>query len=223
MAHKPRLRGLGIMVFWMLLYPAMIAAQQPALSLIPVPANVQAGSGSLRVDSSFTVVLAGHSEPRLDRAAERFLHQLARQTALPLSLKPAKNSKATLIIQTEHASKEIQEVAEDESYVLEVSATGGTLTAPTPLGTMHVLQTFLQLVNVSPDGFAAPAVTIRDQPRFPWRGLVIDSARHFMPLDVIRRNLDGMEAVKMNVFHWHLSENQGFRIESKKFPKLHGL
>jgi len=52
---------------------------------------------------------------------------------------------------------------------------------------------------------------------------MIDSARHFMPLDVIRRNLDGMEAVKMNVFHWHLSENQGFRIESKKFPKLHGL
>jgi hexosaminidase len=88
---------------------------------------------------------------------------------------------------------------------------------------MHGLQTFLQLVDVSPGGFAAPAVTIHDQPRFPWRGLMIDSARHFIPLEVIRRNIDGMEAVKMNVFHWHLSENQGFRVESKRFPKLHEL
>src|SRR5712692_225387 len=223
MAQKPWLNGLGMIIVWIVLHPAMIAAQQPALSLIPIPANVQAGSGSLRVDSSFMVALAGHSEPRLDRAAERFLRQLALQTAIPLFPKPAKNSNATLMIQTGHASKEIQEVGEDESYVLEVSATGAKLTAPTPLGAMHGLQTFLQLVNVSPDGFAAPAVTIQDQPRFPWRGLMIDSARHFIPLDVIRRNLDGMEAVKMNVFHWHLSENQGFRIESKKFPKLHGL
>jgi hexosaminidase len=127
------------------------------------------------------------------------------------------------MIQTEHAGKEIQEVGEDESYVLEVRATGATLTAPTPLGAMHGLQTFLQLVNVSPDGFAAPAVTMHDQPRFPWRGLMIDSARHFIPLEVIKRNLDGMEAVKMNVFHWHLSENQGFRVETRKFPKLHEL
>src|SRR5882672_6876705 len=223
MAHKPRLQGFGILVLCVLLGPTMIAAQQPALSLIPAPANVQAGSGSLRVDSSFTVALAGHSEPRLDRAAERFLRQLALQTALPLSPKPAKNSKATLMIQTEQAGKEIQEVGEDESYVLEVSATGAKLTAPTPMGTMHGLQTFLQLVNVSPDGFAAAAATIHDQPRFPWRGLMIDSARHFIPLEVIKRNLDGMEAVKMNVFHWHLSENQGFRVESRKFPKLHEL
>jgi hexosaminidase len=175
------------------------------------------------VDSSFSVALTGHVEPRVELAGERFLRQLVRQTGLPLALKPAKTAKATLVIQTDHASKEIQEVGEDESYVLEVTTAGAKLTAPTPLGAMHGLQTFLQLVDVSPGGFAAPAVTIHDQPRFPWRGLMIDSARHFIPLDVIRRNLDGMEAVKMNVFHWHLSENQGFRVESKKFPKLHEL
>src|SRR6266705_1627716 len=126
-------------------------------------------------------------------------------------------------VQTDHASKEIQEVGEAESYVLEVGANGANLTAPTVLGTLRGLQTFLQLVDVSPDGFAAPSVTIQDKPRFPWRGLMIDSARHFIPLEVIRRNLDGMEAIKMNVFHWHLSENQGFRVESKKFPKLHEM
>ncbi len=221
MAQKPRLSGFGIIVFWLVSHPAMTAAQQPALNLMPVPANVQAGSGSLRVDSSFSVALSGYGEARLDRAVERFLRQLAHQTALPLLLKPGKDPKATLVIQTAHASKEIQEVGEDESYVLELSASGAKLSATTPLGTMHGLQTFLQLVDVSPDGFAAPLVTAQDKPRFPWRGLMIDSARHFIPFDVIKRNLDGMEAVKMNVFHWHLSENQGFRVESKKFPKLH--
>jgi hexosaminidase len=223
MAQNARLRGLGILVSCVLNFPAMTIAQQPALNLMPLPAGAQSGAGSLGVDSSFSVALTGHVEPRLERAGERFLRQLVRQTGLPLALNPAKTAKATLVIQIDHASKEIQEVGEDESYVLEVTTTGAKLTAPTPLGAMHGLQTFLQLVDVSPGGFAAPAVTIHDQPRFPWRGLMIDSARHFIPLDVIRRNLDGMEAVKMNVFHWHLSENQGFRVESKKFPKLHEL
>jgi hexosaminidase len=223
MAQNARLQGLGILVLCGLLYPAMTIAQQPALNLMPLPANVQPGTGSLRVDSTFSVAFTGYAEPRLERAGERFLRQLARQTGLPLALKSTKTGKATLVIQTDHASKEIQEVGEDESYILDVSTTSARLRASTPLGTMHGLQTFLQLVDVSPDGFAVPAVTIQDKPRFPWRGLMMDSARHFIPLDVLRRNLDGMEAVKMNVFHWHLSENQGFRVESRKFPKLHEL
>ncbi len=201
----------------------MTTAQEPALNLLPLPASAQSGTGSLGVDSSFSVAFTGHSEPRLERAGDRFLRQLARQTGLPLALKPGKTAKATLVIQTDHASKEIQELGEDESYVLQVTTTGAKLTAPTPLGAMHGLQTFLQLVDVSLGGFAAPALTIQDKPRFPWRGLMIDSARHFIPLDVIRRNIDAMEAVKMNVFHWHLSENQGFRVESRKFPKLHEM
>jgi hexosaminidase len=222
MAPNARLQCLGT-ILCLLLYPAMTTAQQPALNLMPLPANVQSRAGSLKVDSSFSVALTGYTEPRLERAGERFLRQLARQTGLPLALKPSKTAKATLVIQTDRAGKEIQEVGEDESYVLDVSTAGARLRASTPLGTMHGLQTFLQLVDVSPDGFAAPVVTIQDQPRFPWRGLMIDSARHFIPMEVIRRNLDGMEAVKMNVFHWHLSDNQGFRLESKKLPKLHGM
>jgi len=201
----------------------MTTAQQPVLNLMPLPANMQSGTGSLAVDSSFSIAFTGYSEPRLERAGERFLKQLAHQTGFPLALKPSKTGKGTLVIQTDHPSKEIQEVGEDESYILDVSTASARLRASTPLGTMHGLQTFLQLVEVSPNGFAAPVVTIQDQPRFPWRGLMIDSARHFIPLDVIRRNMDGMEAVKMNVLHWHLSENQGFRVESKKYPKLHEL
>jgi hexosaminidase len=196
------------------------AQAPPPLALMPLPSSVQLGNGSLRIDSTFAVTLTGHNEPRLDRAVQRFQQQLFRQTGIPLVPKASPSGKATLTVHTDHASKEVQELGEDETYVLEVTADGAKLTAQTPLGTMHGLQTFLQLVNVSPDGFAVPAVTIQDQPRFSWRGLMIDVSRHFIPLDILKRNLDGMEAVKMNVFHWHLSENQGFRVESKKFPKL---
>jgi hexosaminidase len=64
---------------------------------------------------------------------------------------------------------------------------------------------------------------IQDHPRFPWRGLHLDVCRHWMPIEVVKRNLDGMAAVKLNVFHWHLSDDQGFRVESKRFPKLQQL
>src|SRR6266849_2521339 len=146
------------------------AQEQPALHLMPWPANLQPGSGGLRIDSSFSVALAGHTEGRLDRAVQRFLRQLSRQTAIPFSAKTS--SRATLTVHTDHASKEVQELGEDESYALSVTADGAKIEAPTPLGAMHGLQTFLQLVEVSPDGFAAPAVTIQDKPRFPWRGLM---------------------------------------------------
>ena len=224
MVFGPSMRGLGLLLVGVLMAaPFARSREQRPHYLMPVPSSVQIGSGHLLVDSKFSVGSTGYTEPRLDRAIERFLRQLSRQTAIPLARKPSSSANAILVIHTDHASKEIQELGEDESYVLEVTASGAKLTAPTPLGTLHGLQTFLQLVEVSPDGFAAAAVTINDQPRFPWRGLMLDSARHFVPLDVIRRNIDGLEAVKMNVFHWHLSENQGFRVESKKFPKLHEM
>ena len=224
MAAGPSKRGMGLLVLGILMISPLAKSQdQRHLNLMPIPSSVQIGTGQLMVDSSFSVGLTGYSEPRLNRAVERFLRQLSRQTAIPLAVKPNVTTKAVLVVHTDHASKEIQELGEDESYILEVTASGAKLNAATPLGTLHGLQTFLQLVEVSPDGFAAPAITINDKPRFPWRGLMIDSARHFVPLDVLRRNIDGLEAVKMNVFHWHLSENQGFRVESKKFPKLHEM
>jgi hexosaminidase len=195
-------------------------SSQP-LNLMPQPASVTPGAGALGIDANFTIALTGHAEPRLDRAAERFLSQLHRQTALLLSKRPARESaKATLVVRTDRASKDVQELGEDESYTLEVSSSGAKLNAANPVGVLRGLQTFLQLVQVTPDGFSAPAVSIRDQPRFAWRGLLIDVGRHFIPVDVLKRNLDGMEAVKMNVLHLHLSDNQGFRVESKKFPKL---
>jgi len=204
--------------------PSANAQSQRTLNLMPWPSSVQQGSGELRIDASFSVALTGYNEARLDRSISRFFQQLGKETAIPFSsTKPVSGGKATLAIHTDHASKEIQELGEDESYALEITPDGAKLNAATPLGTMHGLQTFLQLVDPGATSFDVPVVKIQDQPRFPWRGLMIDVSRHFIPLDVVKRNIDGMEAVKMNVFHWHLSENQGFRIESKKFPKLHEL
>src|SRR6202140_2980452 len=196
----------------------------PGLNLMPVPANVQMGSGSLKISAGFNVMLTGHSDARLEGAVKRFLDRLGKQTGLllqPFGLPIS--GRVTLVVRVEHESKPIQELGEDESYVLQVMPTEANITAPTDLGALHGLQTFLQLVSVSPDGFVAPEVNIKDTPRFPWRGLMIDAARHFIPLEVLRGNIDGMEAVKMNVFHWHLSENQGFQVESRKFPKLHEM
>jgi hexosaminidase len=189
------------------------------LSIMPLPAHAIAGTGSFPIDGSFTIVMEGYTEPRLERAKVRFLANLTRRTGVPLWPPPAAGQ-PQFIIRTGGPSKEVQQLEEDESYHLEVSPTRVLLSAPNPLGILHGLQTFLQLVNITPQGFAVASVTIDDAPRFPWRGLMIDSGRHFMPLDVIRQNLDGMEAVKLNVFHWHLSENQGFRIESKLYPLL---
>ena len=215
---------LGVVrVLWLALWGAIsMHAQIPSeLNVMPLPAHVQVTGGVLKIEEGFTLSFSGYREARLDRAAQRFETQMARQTGIPFRAIVAKDpSKATLLITTDHESKAVQELGEDESYSLEVAPAGAKLHAANPLGTLRGLQTFLQLVSVTANGFTAPAVRIQDEPRFPWRGLMIDSSRHFIPLEVIKRNIDGLEAVKMNVFHWHLSDNQGFRVESHKLPKL---
>jgi hexosaminidase len=198
--------------------------QQELIDVMPVPASVQPAAGQLRISQSFSVAITGHDEPRLDRAVQRFLRAMSRETGMPLQTRASESTAhATLTIRADHASKPVQDVDEDESYVLEIKPAGATLDAPNPLGVLHGLETFSQLVRVTSDGFAAPALRIEDRPRFPWRGLMIDVSRHFIPVEVLKRNLDGMAALKLNVLHWHLSENQGFRIESKIFPKLQDL
>jgi len=190
------------------------------LNVMPLPAKVQMGSGSLKIDREFSVAFAGFRDARLDRAGQRFLTTLHHQTGLVLGHGPADPAKATLVVTTDRDSKPVQELGEDESYTLDVTTAGAKLHAANPLGVLRGLQTFLQLVSIAQDGFVVPAISIEDQPRYEWRGLMIDVSRHFIPLPVLKRNLDGMEAVKLNVFHWHLSDNEGFRVESKKFPKL---
>jgi len=198
------------------------SAQSPSqLNLMPMPASVQQGSGQLAITQSFSVTVTGAHDATLDAVVQRFTKQLSVQTGIPF--RPKEGGAATLTVHADKGFEAIQKLGEDESYQLTVGDSGAQLTAPTALGAMHGLETFLQLVTITPAGFAAPSVTIKDQPRFPWRGTMIDVSRHFIPIDVLKRNLDGMAAVKMNVLHWHLSDDQGFRAESKVFPKLTGM
>jgi hexosaminidase len=166
----------------------------------------------------FTV--AHYQDWRLDGAVRRFAARLKFQTALPIAAPPDASTPPTLIITVDGPGEAIQGPDENESYSLEVTPSGVRLHAATVVGAMRGLETLLQLVQPSGSGFILPAVSIQDAPRFRWRGLMIDVSRHFQPIDVIKRTLDGMAAVKLNVFHWHLSDDQGFRIESKVFPKL---
>lgn len=193
---------------------------QPQLDLMPMPQSVRPGNGQLVITQSFSVALTGEKNARLQAAAGRFLQRLSRQTAMPLNTLPSDGAGATLVIAAEHASKDYPELGEDESYDLQVTPTGARITSTTTLGSMHALQTFLQLVRPTSAGFAVPALVIHDQPRFPWRGLMLDVARRFEPMSAVKRAVDGMEAVKLNVLHLHLSDDQGFRVESKAFPKL---
>jgi hexosaminidase len=189
------------------------------LPLMPMPASVTVGQGEFVIDGQFGVAFDGFTEPRLMRARERFLDTLTVETGIPFFRESGARG-AHFQVHAAGPSKLIQELGEDESYQLTISADGVKLSAPNPLGVMRGLQTFLQMVRITPRGFTVPVVTIDDKPRFPWRGLMIDSGRHFIPIPAIERNLDAMEAVKLNVFHWHLSEDQGFRVESKVLPLL---
>src|SRR5437763_5773648 len=223
-------RCLNFLVIWImacffLLGSVTAADESRQVRLMPWPASVNVSSAApLVIHTSFSVAVQGN-DPHLHKAAEIFLKDLRRHTgSLPLDFSIAGNAdQAQLAIDVDHPSEEVQKLGEDEAYTLKVDSARAELHARTTLGAMRGLQTILQLVEITPQGFAIPALTIEDKPRFAWRGLMIDSGRHFMPLDVIKRNLDAMAAVKLNVFHWHLSENQGFRVESKKFPKLQQL
>jgi len=194
------------------------------LNLMPVPASIKIQVGRLRVTSNFTVSTQGFSDDRLRSGIARMISRLAGRTVLSLSYDLVSDqSAAGLVIQCERAGETTPSVSENESYHLEIDEKKARLSAPTVVGALRGMETLLQLLQSDRDGYYLPGISIQDQPRFPWRGLLIDVGRHFEPIEVLKRNLDAMAAVKLNVLHWHLTEDQGFRVESKKFPKLHSM
>jgi hexosaminidase len=186
-----------------------------------VPKSLVPGKGRLSIDGSFQIVLTGYKDPRFPGAVGRFLQRLQKKTGIPLSMLTNPDSaKNAFEIFCAGAGERIQSARADETYSLDVTEQGARLAASSPIGILRGLETFLQLVDLDDKSFYVPAVRIKDEPRFCWRGLHMDVSRHWEPADVIKRNLDAMAALKMNVFHWHLSDDQGFRIESRRFPKL---
>jgi hexosaminidase len=204
--------------------PKTFALAPSQLTLMPVPASVQLQTGRLAITNAFAVATRGFTDNRLRHSITRMTTRLAGRTVITLPLDLAVDeSSATLVVQCERGGSSVPSLDEDESYSLEITDKQARLVAPTVVGAMRGLETLLQLVQGDRGGYYFPAITVHDQPRFPWRGLLIDIGRHYQPPEVLKRNLDAMAAVKLNVFHWHLTEDQGFRVESKKFPKLHSL
>lgn len=186
-------------------------------TLMPVPSRVAWREGRLRVDSLFGVTARGAAgDARLDRAVARFRLRLGALTGFG-----SRDRGPGLALAVAAPGEAVQSPTEDERYLLEVTPEGARLEAPTTVGALRGLETVLQLVESDSGGWYLPSVRIEDAPRFPWRGLLIDVGRHFEPAEIIKRQLDGMAAVKLNVLHWHLSEDQGFRVESRRFPLLH--
>jgi hexosaminidase len=193
-------------------------------TLMPQPYSLVVQSGAFPIHRTLTVSFTGVRDKRLDLAVARMLRQLEEDTGIEFNNAPTDNaSAAQLQIHVLHPSEAVQSIDEDESYTLSVGTQQIVLRAPSDLGALHGLETLLQLVQEQSDGYVFPAVSITDQPRFRWRGLLIDCSRHFEPVPVILRTLDGMAAEKLNVFHWHLTDDQGFRVESLRFPRLQRL
>ncbi len=207
-----------------LLAQAGRTAAAPAVNLMPMPRKVVSGTGVLRIDGSFRLAFAGRPTQRLQRAGRRLIAQIARETGIPLRATPGSGiDRATLVVDCQETTDRPDALGNPESYGLVITASQARISAPTTVGAMRAMQTFLQLISPDKVSFSAPAVQIEDAPRFGWRGLLFDVTSHFIPVDVILRNLDAMEAVKLNVIHLHMTDDQGFRVESKVFPKLHQL
>jgi hexosaminidase len=215
----------------LLLCAFRIAAQQPDSvtlvmqhHLMPVPAAIQFQTGRLKIDAAFAVAIDGYTDARLEAAIFRAARRLEGRTGFEFSRAATGDKQtATLLIQCKASGSAVPSVREDESYTLDASDKQAVLKAPTVVGVLRGLETFLQLLTGDRQGYFIPAVSIQDKPRFQWRGLLIDAGRHFEPVEVIKRNLDGMAAVKLNVLHWHLTEDQGFRVETKRLPRLHQM
>jgi hexosaminidase len=213
--------------------PALASAQAaPAVSVIPYPASVRVDSSvSYRFGSSLVVALpagAGAELRDLGEIAVALLHEELGPTARIVTGRPAAGTASVVAL----ALAPGDSAAGAESYRLDVTARGVTISAPKAAGAFYGLQTLRQLLangrgpadtvlgGARIRRVSLPGIHIEDAPRFGYRGLHLDVGRHFAPVSFVKKYIDVMARYKFNTFHWHLTEDQGWRIEIKRYPKL---
>jgi hexosaminidase len=247
------LRGSITKIFvFFLLFPwwadADVADNGCSLPLMPCPEKVSLVNGYFSFKQEVNIYIEGMSAQRQKVALSRSALQLTRMENLGFkhfNLVQNKNN-ADLVIIVSHKKERLKKSAEpsrfprlgdDESYQLSINQVAISIQAHSDFGVLHGLTTLVQLiydadrnsdtadtyVKTGEHALDLPQLHIEDKPKFKWRGLLIDSVRHFIPLSDIKRQLDGMAAAKLNVFHWHLNDDQGWRFESKRYPKLHQM
>lgn len=194
---------------------------KPTDYLVPYPQKLNLLSeGFLSLNNGYKIVYSGKKSDKLKEYIDRKT-EIINRLVLPWNDSAKPESKPVLEINC--GSVSAPAVSTDENYTLEISSDKIYIKSASDIGAMRAMETVYQLIQTDAYKIYIPCLKIEDYPRFRWRGLMIDVCRHFIPKSVILRNLDAMAMVKMNVFHWHLSEDQGFRVECKTFPKLHEL
>ncbi len=185
-------------------------------NLIPAPQSLEMLEGSFVLDGA-TAIACGDA-PEVLRVGELLCEALA---ARGIALKCAASGGAGKPAKTMRLLLERNPALGSEGYRLEVSRQGVKLAANAAAGLFYGCQTFRQLLPAEVEGAAAiPCLVIEDKPRFPWRGVMLDVSRHWFPVAFVKKYIDAAASFKLNVFHWHLTDDQGWRIEIRKHPEL---
>ncbi len=181
--------------------------------IIPIPVTMQPQPGAFSIEPT-TVIVADAASPQTGRPASFLQRSLSQDRRLTLKVVKARDGHRRAI--TLRLAKELERLG-PEGYALKVTPEGTEISASSEAGLFYGVQSLRQMVGE--DG-KAPCATIEDAPRYKWRGFMLDSSRHFQTPEYVRKTLDRMAYLKMNVLHWHLTDDQGWRIEIKKYPKL---
>ena len=193
-----------------------IKSYNEGINIIPKPLSLEVGNGSFKLKDGMSVHAAGQEEKTV---AEYFISKINRSTGFDIQVK----ENGCIRLELDPSAS-----MDDEGYTLNVTPESVVVKAKTAQGLFYGMQSFMQLLPAEIESPAvvknvpwmAQAVNITDEPKFEYRGLMIDPCRHFMTVDDIKKQLDVMALFKMNRMHWHLTEDQGWRIEIKKYPKL---
>ncbi len=214
------LRSIPI-IMHLTIFPIMITAHE--ISIIPRPVKVVDGKGVFSFNKNTSVVIEGDFK-QLSAIASLCMDGICTCTGTEMVLKKipiTKKLKNVIILKLLKCNKD----DDQEGYRLTVGTNRITVESIAPAGIFYGIQSLLQLIPKEKQGseFAIPAVSIEDRPRFKWRGMHLDVSRHFFPKEFIKTYIDMLAMHKMNVFHWHLTDDQGWRIEIKKYPELTGV
>ena len=194
-----------------------VSAAQPPISVIPQPVELKAGEGSLRITAEASIDIVG-AQPGISRVALWLAATIERTYGLPISVHTTAHPTGVLVLALDPKAA----VGPPQGYELDVDTQRARVVARDEAGLFYGAVTLWELLSQTDDSGALtiPVVSIRDWPRFPWRGVMLDVARHYVPPDTIKALLDGMAVHKLNVFHWHLTDDQGWRLQIRRYPQL---
>ncbi len=213
---------IGKIVLVSALLGAAAAAEGPKVNIIPQPAKLEVLDGSFTLTPGLRIGITART-----KVVGQYLQELlSAPTGLEIKVKAAAEVEdgPRIVLRADDARKDLGL----EGYELSIAKDGVTIVAADPAGAFYGVQTLRQLLppeiesrkRVDNMTWTVPFVRIQDRPRFSWRGALLDSSRHFQDKAFIKRFIDLLAMHKINVFHWHLTDDQGWRVEVRKYPKL---